>query len=153
MRIRGKKGRFIRTIFDIKRCLDCNKEIYQYSKRCRECSNKLKLGKPTWNKGKIINYNKKGPLRTIIRESIKYRLWRSAIFQRDNYTCCDCGSVGKILHAHHIKPFALIIKENNIDNYDSAIKCEELWAMNNGVTLCIECHKKTDTYLKGNIKD
>lgn len=53
--------------------------------------------------------------------------------------------------AHHIKSFSKIIKENNIKNILEARKCEELWAVNNGVTLCEECHSLTDNY-KGRAK-
>jgi len=29
---------------------------------------------------------------------------------------------------------------------EEALSCDELWNINNGRTLCIGCHKKTDTY-------
>jgi len=29
---------------------------------------------------------------------------------------------------------------------EQAVNCEELWNINNGITLCKECHKKTDSY-------
>ena len=29
---------------------------------------------------------------------------------------------------------------------EKAKKCKELWDINNGETLCIACHKKTDSY-------
>lgn len=65
------------------------------------------------------------------------RQWRKKIYERDNYTCQDCGAKsgnGKevILNADHIKPWALF-PELRFD-------------LNNGRTLCIDCHKKTDTY-------
>ena len=73
----------------------------------------------------------------IIRMSLEYRLWREAVFKRDNYTCVWCGARngnGKRieLHPDHIKSFALFP--------------ELRFAIDNGRTLCIDCHKKTDTY-------
>jgi len=68
-----------------------------------------------------------------IRSSFEYRLWRESVFKRDNWTCVWCGKVGGKLNADHIKPFC---------DYP-----ELRFAIDNGRTLCIECHKKTDTYL------
>lgn len=47
---------------------------------------------------------------------------------------------------------ATIIRENNIMTLTDAVKCEELWNINNGITLCKECHKKTDSYLNNKLK-
>ena len=76
----------------------------------------------------------------------KYDHWRTNCFKRDQYTCQHCETCGVELHVDHIKPFSLIIKENNILSVEDAFKCDELWDMNNGRTLCIECHRKTDTF-------
>lgn len=84
-----------------------------------------------------------------IRKSFKYRQWRSDVYSRDDYTC-ECGIRGGKLHAHHIKTFSIILKENNIDTFEKAMECEELWNINNGKTLCVPCHKETDSYLKVN---
>src|SRR3990167_10951031 len=74
----------------------------------------------------------------LIRASIEYKLWRESVFKRDNYTCVLCGeSPSGKLNADHIKPFALYP--------------ELRFALDNGRTLCIDCHKKTDSYLNNKI--
>ena len=67
------------------------------------------------------------PENIIIRESIEYRLWREAVFARDNWTCQNCRDKGGKLHAHHIKSFA----------YYPELR----FAIDNGQTLCKYCHK------------
>jgi hypothetical protein len=69
----------------------------------------------------------------LIRSSLEYKLWRKAVYERDKYTCVLCGEFGKNnLEADHIKPFSLFP--------------ELVFDVNNGRTLCIDCHKQTDTY-------
>ena len=62
------------------------------------------------------------------RSSAKYNAWRKSVYERDNYTCQDCGKRGGILNAHHLKPFK---------KYKSL-----RYKVNNGVTLCESCHRK-----------
>ncbi len=86
------------------------------------------------------NFQWKGgvtPIHNKIRGTCEYKLWRKAVFTRDNYTCVWCGSKngeGKtiVLNADHIKPFAMYP--------------ELRFAIDNGRTLCVPCHKTTDTY-------
>lgn len=81
-----------------------------------------------------------------LRKMPEYIKWRDEVYKRDSYTCCLCGIVGTILNADHIKPFSFLIRENNIQNIEQARNCEALWDTENGRTLCISCHRKTDTY-------
>lgn len=66
------------------------------------------------------------------RTSYEGNKWRKAVFERDNYTCQECGKHGGKLNAHHI-----------VGYYENE---EERWNVDNGITLCVPCHKKTDTY-------
>ncbi len=67
-----------------------------------------------------------------LKASHEWREWREAVFTRDNWTCQQCGVRGGKLHPHHLKP--------------KITHRELIFDVNNGVTLCVECHKKTDSY-------
>ena len=63
----------------------------------------------------------------------------------------NCGAKNKkgekyIFDADHIYPFSKIIDDFNITSIEEAISCEKLWDIDNGRTLCRDCHKKTDTW-------
>lgn len=86
-----------------------------------------------WQGGKTL-------LQTIIRHSFKNRQWRSDVFTRDDFTCQRCGRRGGSINAHHINSMAFIIEINDIRTSEEAANCEELWNINNGITLCARCH-------------
>ena len=66
------------------------------------------------------------PINTKIRNSKEYAAWRTAVFERDDYTCQNCNQCGGVLNADHIKPFS---------------KYPELrLELSNGRTLCKGCH-------------
>lgn len=74
-------------------------------------------------------------------ESYEYGKWRRVVFERDDYTCAYCGQRGGKLEAHHLEGW----KVNKELRYD----------INNGVTLCVSCHRTGDhafhkIYGKGN---
>ena len=115
----------------------------------RKLSKALK-GKPQpWNSKSNSHFWKGGvsELSRHIKISIKYKNWRELVFQRDNWTCQSCKKRGgMILHPHHIKSFTSILEKNNINTLEGAFKCDELWEVDNGITLCESCHKNTETY-------
>ena len=94
-----------------------------------ECSASFhtKENNPNW----IVDRSKlKSEIRSL-RYSTAMKGWRTAVFERDDYTCVKCGDRsrkghGVMLNAHHIKRFA------DFPNLRFDI--------NNGVTLCVGCH-------------
>ena len=89
------------------------------------------------------------PLQNLIRRHYKSTIWKKEILNRDNYTCQICREKGGILQIdHYPKSFSEIFHRNKITSIIEAIKCEEFWNINNGRTLCVDCHKETPTYLK-----
>ena len=128
-----------------------------------------KRGLIVWNKNKKFtqilgnkHWNWKGgtsPLYEAIRNTFESTEWRRQIFERDNWACQDCFKKGGDLEAHHLKSFTNILQEflqqynqfSSIDDKETLLRLsftyEPFWDINNGKTLCEECHKKTDNYL------
>lgn len=103
---------------------------------------------PKWNGGITTLRNK-------IYKSYEWKIWRSKIFERDNWICQTCGkkSEGDIEPHHTPKGFAQILNENNIKTLEEAVFCKELWNIGNGITLCKKCHKLTKNYFNYNQKN
>lgn len=80
---------------------------------------------PAWRGGKTPELNR-------LRTSTEYKAWRKAVFERDDYTCQICGKRGGSLNADHIKSFS----KHPDTRFD----------INNGRTLCVPCHRRTDTF-------
>lgn len=73
------------------------------------------------------------------RETHAYHAFRKSIFERDGYKCKQCGDHGHKgrgktvkLHMHHIVP----VCHDRSRVLDPA----------NVITLCVECHRQTDTF-------
>lgn len=67
------------------------------------------------------------------RNMPEYIEWRTAVYKRDDYRCQECGKGGQ-LNAHHIKEWAL--------------HPESRFDVNNGITLCEDCHIEKHPHLK-----
>lgn len=76
------------------------------------------------------NSNWKGGLTELvkgIRRSPEFYQWRKAVLERDNHTCQDCRAI-EGLDVHHIQ---------SILDYP-----EGVFEVDNGLTLCKDCHKR-----------
>ena len=98
------------------------------------------INNPNWRGGKSTEYQ-------LQRASMESKLWRTAVFERDNYTCIWCFKKGGwnkeekrqiVLNADHIKSFLWYP--------------ELRFAIDNGRTLCEDCHLTTDTYGSRSLK-
>ena len=84
----------------------------------------------------IKHWNWKGGVDKGIWFTWEYKQWRKSVFKRDNYTCVLCGDKkGSNLEADHIKP-----------RYSFP---ELTFELDNGRTLCHNCHIETPTYGSG----
>ena len=87
---------------------------------------------PSWRGGKSAIYH-------TLRNRGIYKDWRESVFERDNYTCQACGIQSKVgvaveLHPHHIKSFTHYPKLR--------------FDINNGVTVCKDCHSLYTSWQK-----
>jgi hypothetical protein len=135
----SEKGKKKLSLFMKEQWKNGTLKSHKHSTAEREHMSLKMKGKSTkaWAKMGAEHHNWKGGITEInhkIRSSFEYKLWRKAVFERDNYTCIWCGQRGGRLHVDHIKRFS---------EYP-----ELRFAIDNGRTLCIPCHKTTDTYGK-----
>lgn len=125
-------------------CVNCGKEFVVFknsqcycSKGCASSShqkgkNKSLQARQNMSKAKTkesIFMGFKNRRKSIIT-SFEYRNWRINVFKRDSFTCQICRKVGVYLEAHHIKSWSKY-PELRLD-------------VNNGITLCKECHMFID---------
>jgi 5-methylcytosine-specific restriction endonuclease McrA len=125
-RLKQKKGSFVN-------CLVCSKNFYCFPSRPRKyCSKKCNgTGKRREN-----SYQWKGGIDLYPYHHLKrseYKIWRLEVFKRDNHTCQMCGAKQAFLHPHHIKSYTHFP--------------ELRYEVDNGTTLCVDCHKKLHSLL------
>lgn len=146
-----------------KKCLYCGKEFYvnKYRKDIAKfCSYKC-LNKHNG----ILHRGKNHPLWTgltsisqLIRGNKLSQQWRMEVMERDNYICQECkDNKGGNLEAHHKnKSFNSILREflsiynqfSPLEDTDILLRLAEryepFWDIDNGITLCEECHNKIE---------
>lgn len=148
-------------------CQVCNKKFEKslyssrlYWKRQKYCSQKCcgidKLGRPSPRRGCILSSNTKAKISVNLkkywskvvriyknnqseRRSKLYLEWHDKVLKRDNYTCQVCGD-------HNYKGRGGAIKFHVHHKETWSTNPELRFDVNNGVTMCIPCHLKTDDY-------
>jgi len=130
-------------------CKICGKKLsVYYSDLCIKHASPRKENHPSW-KGGIT------PLANKIRNLPEYKNWIKEVFRNDQYTCQECNILGdgKNLEAHHKKLFSVILKEflakysqfSPFDDKETLVRLsithQPFWDINNGQTLCNNCHK------------
>jgi len=123
--------------------------------RSEEARMKYKMCQKGAKNSQYINGNYCRKLDKNIRETKEYLRWRSDVFKRDNYICQNCGISGCYIEAHHKKAFVLIF-EDFLKEYQSldmkidkdvlcllAVRYKPFWEIDNGLTLCRNCHINT----------
>jgi 5-methylcytosine-specific restriction endonuclease McrA len=106
-----------------------------YAEQIKERISKAKRDVPSLKQRGDKHYNWKGGITSEnakIRHCLEYRIWRRSVFERDKYMCVFGGKPhGNKLEADHIKKFS---------DYP-----ELRFAIDNGRTLCLECHRKVSS--------
>lgn len=99
--------------------------LYTNKTGCPECKRKLFIGENNHR----YNHNLTEEERIYGRNIEGYSEWRKTVYERDKYTCQCCGSSKSgTLNAHHLNGYHWSKEERlNVDN---------------GITLCENCHKK-----------
>lgn len=105
------------------------------SQTCEYCGHEYpvviaaQIGKQRFCSVKCLGLSRRDPslpAKIQFRNTHEYHLWRTAVFERDDFTCQECGQRGGHLNAHHVFHF------NDFDEHRL-----EVW---NGITLCVHCH-------------
>jgi 5-methylcytosine-specific restriction endonuclease McrA len=91
-------------------------------------------------------YRERQTVNKQVRRYWRVNEWRNFVFERDKYICQMCGAhnysglgTSIKLHAHHIRHLSDIIGNMS---FSEAVKNPELYDINNGITLCLNCHKQ-----------
>lgn len=124
------------------KCIICGTKFIEYKSRMHEknrgtcCSIECRVEHTKRCISGKNNYRWKGgitKLNQLLRSQMRTRNWSRKVKERDDFTCQECGIRAKkglghkvVLNSHHIKSWA---------NHP-----ELRWDINNGITLCENCH-------------
>lgn len=141
-------------------CSHCKKEL---SLQSNQVKNRNFCNRICWalgTRGKdspVFNEKAVSNLRNRIMQFAEYKEWRLQVLRRDDFTCQVCmwrnkGLARRPLEVDHIKRFYTLMIEYKIQDTKQARECLPLWDIDNGRTLCRECHRKSETYGKRGLK-
>jgi hypothetical protein len=143
-------------------CASCNKEFSKKPSKifgngksgnigkfcCRKCyGNWISKNEQGTNNRNWKGENSISKINQRVRSSFKAKKWRQDIYLRDNFTCQECGKQGSGLEAHHKKLFIILLNEAKeylplMELFQAVKLYNPMWDINNGITLCRDCHKK-----------
>lgn len=103
-------------------CKQCSAEFTPKRNKiqpfCSYRCSKLGINNPNWI----------GELNLKPQRKPSSRVWRKAVYSRDNYQCQACGAKHKRLQPRHLDAYHWCVERRD--------------DVTNGVTLCIDCHKE-----------
>lgn len=127
------------------RCVDCGTRIWFSFTRCKSCANRGE-NNPRYIDGRT-------QFERSLRNTYDYKQWKERVLQRDKGICQECGS-GDEIEVHHKVSFGIlcsdfIVEYNRLNlkedrKVDLAKWYYPLWDIDNGITLCVSCHKEVD---------
>jgi micrococcal nuclease len=145
-------------------CPTCGRTKSRTSEQCFSCYHDFRRKKC---EERLENNQLSVPISKNLRLLIKP--WKLQVLERDNYQCVSCGNANK-LYAHHIVPFSIIRDQlimeygqfidynfstsSNRQKFLDMVKDDKrLWDIENGITLCNDCHNGEHARLKSMIDD
>lgn len=120
------------------KCPTCGKPFKRGKLSQMFCSSACRYEPMKGKEPAALSVNRGVKPRTYLRSNARKRggaedrEWRVMVFERDNFTCQICSQRGGRLQADHIKPVCAFPELRHV--------------LSNGRTLCVECHKSTETY-------
>lgn len=116
-----------RTLSDEHRAAIGESAAVSYEERYGERADEERAKRRDGNRRRFVDVERRADVRPKHNGSWEYVEWRTAVFERDDFTCRDCGKRGGELHAHHVLTWA----DHPAERY----------VVDNGVTLCEDCHR------------